>query len=145
MQTQRSQLRGSIASSLESSLRPAGQPSPKPLSGQTGPEQTAETVAGASASSGFPVPAEMEPVKDTSLWCSPSLPQWKSCHPPPPPPPSLQTQEGALMHISHANKARFRFTRQLDRSKNGGNLIMQSINKPQIMSTLKAIVFPFLR
>lgn len=49
------------------------------------------------------------------------------------------------MHISHANKARFRFTRQLDRSKNGGNLIMQSINKPQIMSTLKAIVFPFLR
>ena len=80
VRTRGSQLRGSVASSLESSMWPADQRSPKPLSGQAGPEQPAETVAGASPGSGLMVPTERDPVKDASP-CSLSLPSGSSFGP----------------------------------------------------------------
>ena len=65
---------GALPAAWESSTRPADHPSPRSLPRQAEPEQSAETVAGASPGSGLTVPADMDPVKDVRL-CFPSLPK----------------------------------------------------------------------
>lgn len=88
-------------------------------------------------------PTEMDPVKDTSLGCSLSLQMEVLPHPAPPPQPSLQTQKSAVVRIMQV-RLDSGSPRQPDSSKNGENLIVRSINKYQILSTLQPIIVPFL-